>query len=130
MNFNVSKLNIMKTTQNGYYIDMILGVSYNKNWGLKGLVFRWSKKTTIHSMSSGLNAWQSSNNKGYLELVQGSQITWGQFVQSQPLRAWKLELTISHGVLRFKSQVWHGCLHGNTFWRWGLGLVLRVRLSK
>ena len=20
-----------------------------------------------------------------------------------------------------KSQLWHGCLHGNIFWRWGLG---------
>ena len=27
-----------------------------------------------------------------------------------------------------KSQVWHGCLHDNTFWRWGLGVVLRVGL--
>ena len=29
-----------------------------------------------------------------------------------------------------KSQLWYGCLHGNTFWRWGLGLVLRVESSK
>jgi hypothetical protein len=28
----------------------------------------------------------------------GSQVTWGQFVQSQPWRAWKLRLTTSHGV--------------------------------
>ena len=28
------------------------------------------------------------------------------------------------------SRVWHGCLHGDAFWRWGLGLVLRVGLSK
>ena len=25
-----------------------------------------------------------------------------------------------------RSQVWHGCLHDNTFWRRGSGLVLRV----
>ena len=25
-----------------------------------------------------------------------------------------------------KSQAWHGRLHGNAFWQWGLGLVLRV----
>ena len=36
----------------------------------------------------------------------------------------------SHGVSSLKSQVWHGCLHNNTFWRWGLGQVLRVRSSK
>ena len=29
-----------------------------------------------------------------------------------------------------KSQVWLGCLHGNTFWRWGSGLVLSVGSSK
>ena len=28
------------------------------------------------------------------------------------------------------SQVWHGCLHGNIFWRRGLRLVLRIVLSK
>ena len=38
-------------------------------------------------------------------------------MQSQRLRAWKLRLTTSHG-----SQVWHGCLHGITFWTWGSGL--------
>ena len=26
----------------------------------------------------------------------------------------------------FKSQVWHGCLRGNIFWRCGFGIVLRV----
>ena len=28
------------------------------------------------------------------------------------------------GVLSPKSQVWHECSHGNTFWRWSWGLVL------
>ena len=51
-------------------------------------------------------------------------------VQSQLLRAWMLGLTTSHGVLSPKSQVWHGCLHDDTYWRWGLGFVLRVGLSK
>ena len=37
-----------------------------------------------------------------------SQFTRGQSVQSQPLRAWKLGLTTLH-----RSQVWHGCLHGD-----------------
>ena len=55
-----------------------------------------------------------------------SQVTRGQSVQSQLLRAWKLGLTTSHGSQVLSPQVWHGCLHGNTFWRWGLGLVLRV----
>ena len=36
----------------------------------------------------------------------------------------------SHFTWGYKSQVWHGCLHGNTLWRWGLGLMLRVGLSK
>ena len=43
----------------------------------------------------------------------------------------KLGLITSHGVpMCPKSQLWHGCLHGNTFWRWGLGLVLKEGLSK
>ena len=58
-----------------------------------------------------------------------SQLTWGQSERSQPLRARKLGLTTSHGVSSLKSQVWHGCLHGNMFWRWGEGLVLRVGSS-
>jgi hypothetical protein len=33
-------------------------------------------------------------------------------------------------LLHTRSQVWHGCLHDDTFWRWGLGLVLRVGSSK
>ena len=60
----------------------------------------------------------------------GSQVTWGQSVQSQALRAWKLGLTTSHGIPSLKPQVWHNCLHGNTLWRWGLGLVWRVGSSK
>ena len=48
------------------------------------------------------------------------------YVQSPLLRAWKLGLTTSHRVPCPKCQVWHRCLYGNTFWRWGLGLVLRV----
>ena len=59
-----------------------------------------------------------------------SQVTWHQSMQSQLLRAWKLGLTTSHRVSSPKSQVWHGWLHDNTFWRWGLGLVLRVKSSK
>ena len=60
----------------------------------------------------------------------GSHVTWGQFVQSQLLRTWKLGLTTSHGIPSFKSHVCHGCIHGNKFWRRGLGLILRVGLSK
>jgi hypothetical protein len=59
-----------------------------------------------------------------------SQVKSCQFMQSQPLRAWKLGLTTSHIVPSPKSQLWHGCLHNNTIWRWSLGLVLRVGLSK
>ena len=44
-----------------------------------------------------------------------SQYTLGQYVQSQLLIAWKLELPTLDGVPSLKSQVWHGCLHGNTF---------------
>ena len=51
-------------------------------------------------------------------------------MQSQPLRAWELGLTTSRKVPSPESQVWHGCLHSNTFWRWSWGLVLRFRLSK
>jgi hypothetical protein len=58
-----------------------------------------------------------------------SQVTWGQSMQSQLLRARKLGLTTSHGVPSLKSQVWHGCLHGNTSWRWGFVLVLGVGSS-
>ena len=32
-----------------------------------------------------------------------------------------LEVRLFTRVPSPKSQVWHGCLHGNTFWRWGLG---------
>ena len=56
------------------------------------------------------------------------RVTWGQSVQSQMLRAWKLGLTTSYMVPNPKSQVWHGCPHGKSFWRRGLGLVLRVGL--
>jgi hypothetical protein len=35
-----------------------------------------------------------------------------------------------HIPLHTKSQVWHGCLHGNTSWRWGLWLTLRVVLRE
>ena len=31
---------------------------------------------------------------------------------------------------RSQVQVWHGCLHGITLWRLGMGFVLRVGLSK
>ena len=37
------------------------------------------------------------------------------------------DFTIAWG---HKSQVWHGSLHGNTLWRWDLGLSWRVGLSK
>ena len=49
-----------------------------------------------------------------------SQVTWGQSMQSQMLRAWKWGLTSSHGVPCLKSQGW----------RWGSGLMLRVESSK
>jgi hypothetical protein len=38
--------------------------------------------------------------------------------------------TTSHKVPSPKFQVWHGCLYGNTFWRWGLRLLLRFGSSK
>ena len=44
--------------------------------------------------------------------------------------SWDVPLHMGSQVLSPKSQVWHGWLHGNTFWRWGLGLVLRIGLSK
>ena len=58
-----------------------------------------------------------------------AQVTWHQPVQFQALSAWKLRLSTSNGVPSF-VQLWHGCLQGNTFWRWGLGLVLQVGSSK
>ena len=51
-------------------------------------------------------------------------------MQSWPLRAWKLELATSYTVPSPKYQVSHGHLHGNTFWRRGLGFVLRVGRAK
>ena len=45
-----------------------------------------------------------------------SQITWGQCMQFELLRAWKLGFTTSHWSPSPNPQVWHGCLHGNTFW--------------
>ena len=36
----------------------------------------------------------------------------------------------SHGDPSHMSQVWHGCLNDNTFWGWGLGLVLWVGSSQ
>ena len=59
-----------------------------------------------------------------------SQVTWGQSMQSQPLGGWKLGFTSSHGVSSLKSQLWHGCLHDDTFWRWDLGLGMQVGSSK
>jgi hypothetical protein len=56
--------------------------------------------------------------------------TWGQFVQSPPSRAWKLGLTTSRMVPSPKYQIYHGCLHGNTFERWALELVFRIGSSK
>ena len=59
-----------------------------------------------------------------------SQVTWAQSVQSQPLRTWKVGHTTSHGFPSLKSQAWHECLHGNTFWRWGLSAMSKVGQSK
>jgi hypothetical protein len=36
------------------------------------------------------------------------------------------ELPLHTGSQTLKFQAWHGCLHGTTFHRWSLGLVLRV----
>ena len=58
-----------------------------------------------------------------------SRLTLGQSVQSQLLRAWKLGLTTLHGVPSSKSPVWHGCLHGNTFWKRVSVLMLRVKVD-
>ena len=58
------------------------------------------------------------------------QTSWSKSLHSQPWRVWKLGLTTSHGVPSPKSQVCHKCLHGNSFGRQGLGLVLRAGLSK
>ena len=49
----------------------------------------------------------------------GFQVAWGRSVRSQPLRAWKLGLTTSLVVQDPRSQAWHGYLHGNSCWRWG-----------
>ena len=50
------------------------------------------------------------NPRVFRYLRAGSQVTWGQ---SQPFQAWKLRLITLHKVPSPKSQVWHGCLHGN-----------------
>ena len=43
-----------------------------------------------------------------------------------------MEVEIYHftWIPSLKSQLWHAYLDGNTFWTWGLGLVLEVRSSK
>ena len=59
-----------------------------------------------------------------------SQLNWGQSEQSQPLRAWRLGLSTWHGSQVLSPKYDMDCLHDNTFWRWGLGLVLRVGSTK
>jgi hypothetical protein len=59
-----------------------------------------------------------------------SQVTHGQSVQSQLSRAWKVGTYHFTRVPSPSSRWWHGCLHGNTFWRWGSGLVFGVGWSK
>ena len=52
--------------------------------------------------------WQSTRGSSSHEVPSSnSQVTWGQYVQSQPLRVWKLGLATSHGVPRPKYLVWY-----------------------
>ena len=68
--------------------------------------------------------------KGRFTWSPKSPVTWGQSVQPQLLQIVKVGTYHFTGVPSPKSQVWHGCLHDNTFWRSGLGLVLGVGSSK
>ena len=49
---------------------------------------------------------------------------------------WYFYLTTSHGIPSSKSQVWHGCLHGQTFWGeardlcWKLGRAIIQHVKK
>ena len=74
---------------------------------MRALSFQWSRG--LHS-----RVWSGPK----------SQVTWGKYVQSQPLRAWKLGFTTSHKLSSLKSQVGHGCLHGNILLEARLGTWL------
>ena len=57
-----------------------------------------------------------------------SQVTWGQSIlaiESMGVGTYHFSWVPSP-----KSQVWHRCLHDNTFWRRGLGHVLKVGSSR
>jgi hypothetical protein len=76
-----------------------------------------------------------NHNKIIVHLIRaaahGSQVTWGQFLcnlNRWDHGSWGLPLHTKSQVLSLKSQVWHGCLHDNTFFRgevwdlcWGFG---------
>ena len=49
-----------------------------------------------------------------------SRVPWGQSMRSQPLTTWKLGLNY-HFTWGPESQLWHGCLHDNTFLEVRLG---------
>ena len=53
-----------------------------------------------------------------------SQVTWGQFMQSQPLESMEV------GVYHFTTGLKYDMDTHMAMWRWELGLVLRVRSSK
>ena len=43
---------------------------------------------------------------------------------------WDLPLHTESQVPSPRSQVWRGCLHGNTFWKWGLDLCCELGQAK
>ena len=100
---------------------------YGWHWsGLYGFVF-WERLLEVCLIKIVAGIWVY--NKGWLVSSLKCQGTWGQSMQSEPLRALKLGLATSLGSYVL-FQILHGCQHCNTFRRWGLRLVLRVESSK
>ena len=99
----------------------VFAISAGLVWFIQITTFKlWVGIKYAHELTVGSQGFPSPN----------AQVTWCWCMQSRALKAWKLELTISHGVSSPNSRVWHGCLHGHTFWRQAFGLVFKVRSSK
>ena len=110
----------------------------------------WQIILHIHLVSVTLHGLFTTRATSHMVSNSKSHVIWGQIVQSQPSRAWKLAFTYSHRSqalnpksfevnlcnlnhrehgsedsplhMGLKSQAWHGCLHGKLFEgeAWGL----------
>jgi hypothetical protein len=100
------------------------------NWFV--YAFSWvrspHRRVDLDTISSSV--WTYGNLSGWehgswdLSLHTRSQVTWCQSMQSQPLRAWKLGLTTSHGVPSIKSQVtWCQFVQSQPLRTWRLGFT-------